>query len=102
MLRFWTEPEQKIYLQARSDAIKAMDQALKTHEITMPSQNVSVDFGITGGPSLREQLEGVKVRLSLPPERHLSSDAKKKRRQGSFGTACHGEGTLSVGQFSAD
>ncbi len=65
-VRFWTLPEQTVFLKARSEAIKAIDQAFKTHGITFPSQNVSVDFGITGGPSLREELEGVNLALSLP------------------------------------
>ena len=42
-----------------------------------PSQNVSLDFGITGGPSLREQLEGVQSPLSAPgggsQEKEISS-----------------------------
>ena len=61
MIRFWTEPEQTVFLKARSEAIKAIDQTFKAHGITFPSQNVSLDFGITGGPSLREQLEGVNI-----------------------------------------
>lgn len=66
-IRFWTnDPDQTVFLRARSEAIKAIDQTFKTHGITFPSQNVSLDFGITGGPSLREQLEGVHLALSLP------------------------------------
>jgi small-conductance mechanosensitive channel len=70
-VRFWTAPEQKIYLKARSDAVKSIDQVLKSEGIVLPSQNVSVDFGITGGPSLREQLEGLKVIVALSQEKHL-------------------------------
>ncbi len=69
VVRFWTQPEQKVFLRARSEAIKVIDQTFKTYGITMPSQNVSLDFGITGGPSLREQLEGVKLAVSLPQEK---------------------------------
>lgn len=66
MVRFWTAPEQTVYLKAKSEAIKAIDQTFKTNGITLPSQNVSLDFGITGGPSLREELEGVHLELSMP------------------------------------
>ena len=65
-IRFWTATEQTVFLKARSEAIKAIDQSFKAHGITFPSQNVSLDFGITGGPSLREQLEGVNLLVSLP------------------------------------
>jgi small conductance mechanosensitive channel len=68
MVRFWTQPEQTTFLKARSEAIKAIDHTFKAHGITLPSQNISLDFGITGGPSLREQLEGVKLSLSAPQE----------------------------------
>jgi small-conductance mechanosensitive channel len=68
MVRFWTEPEQTTFLKARSEAIKAIYQTFKAHGITLPAQNVSLDFGITGGPSLREQLEGVNISLSAPRE----------------------------------
>ena len=68
VVRFWTEPEQTTFLRARSEAIKAIDQTFKDHGITLPSQNVSLDFGITGGPSLRDQLEGVNLSLSPPRE----------------------------------
>lgn len=68
-VRFWTQPEQTVFLRARSEAIKVINQTIKTYGITMPSQNVSLDFGITGGPSLREQLEGVNLSVSLPEEK---------------------------------
>ena len=74
-IRFWTEPEQETYLKARSAAVKAIDQTLKTHGITLPSQNVSLDFGITGGPSLREQLEGLNLS-------YLKFGAKEYRGRG--------------------
>ncbi len=75
-IRFWTSPEQLIFLKARSEAIKAIEQTFKTHGIMFPSQNVSLDFGITGGPSLREQLEGVKIALSMPEERNRTEEEK--------------------------
>jgi small conductance mechanosensitive channel len=79
MVRFWTAPEQTVYLKARSEAIKAIDQTFKDHGITLPSQNVSLDFGITGGPSLREQLEGVKLSLS-PPQEEKTVKGKGSRK----------------------
>lgn len=77
MVRFWSAPEQTVYLKARSEAIKAIDQAFKAHGITLPSQNVSLDFGITGGPSLREQLEGVNLALSLPEGKERGQREKR-------------------------
>ncbi len=84
MVRFWTAPEQSVFLKARSEAIKAIDQAFKDHEITLPSQNVSLDFGITGGPSLREQLEGLNLGFSLPEEEKArkNGSSKAQERQG--------------------
>ena len=76
MVRFWTAPEQTVYLKAKSEAIKAIDQAFKDHGITLPSQNVSLDFGITGGPSLREQLEGVNLALKLPESKEIEREEK--------------------------
>ena len=47
--------------------------------------NVSVDFGITGGPSLREQLEGVNLLVKLPEEepgeKQEKSAAEEKRAE---------------------
>jgi small conductance mechanosensitive channel len=60
-IRFWTAPEQKIYLQAKSEAIKAINQTFKDHGIALPS--LALDFGRVG-ESLRERLEGGKLALS--------------------------------------
>jgi small conductance mechanosensitive channel len=65
MLRFWTNPDQKTYLKARSEAIKAIRQTFKDHGITIPFPIRTLNFGINGGGSLREQLEGVEA-LSAP------------------------------------
>lgn len=68
-VRFWVnDPDQPVFLKARSEAIKAVNQTFKDHGITMPSGVVTLDFGITGGVSLREQLEGVRLSLSEPVE----------------------------------
>ena len=68
VIRFWTDPEQKVYLKARSEAIKAIKTIYEEHGIPMPSPVRVLDFGIVGGTSLREQLEGVKLSLSGPGE----------------------------------
>ncbi|MFA5109789.1 MAG: mechanosensitive ion channel family protein [Desulfobaccales bacterium] len=75
-VRFWTLPEQAVFLKARSEAIKAIDQTFKTHGVTFPSQNVSLDFGITGGPSLREQLDGVNLSVSMPEGKKIGPGEK--------------------------
>lgn len=80
MVRFWTAPEQTVYLKARSEAIKAIDQTFKDRGITLPSQNVSLDFGITGGPSLREQLDGVNLALSLPETKQIGQREKEPEK----------------------
>lgn len=67
-IRFWTAPDQKIYLKARSDAIKAIKQIFEEHEIPMPSPVRVLDFGIAGGTSLREQLKGLTLPFSIPEE----------------------------------
>lgn len=76
MVRFWTAPEQTVFLKARSDAIRIIDQTFKTKGITLPSQNVSLDFGITGGPSLREQLDGVNLALLMPETKKIEKKEK--------------------------
>jgi small conductance mechanosensitive channel len=67
-IRFWTDPEQKVYLTARSEAIKAIKRTFEEHGIPMPSPVRVLDFGIVGGKSSREQLEGLKLPLSAPRE----------------------------------
>ena len=67
-IRFWTDPEQKVYLKARSEAIKAIKRTFEEHGIPMPSPVRVLDFGIVGGTTLREQLQGVALALSVPEE----------------------------------
>jgi small conductance mechanosensitive channel len=68
-IRFWIDdPDQPIFLQARSEAIKVINEAFKAQVVIMPSAVVTLDFGITGGSSLREQLEGIKLPLPGPQE----------------------------------
>ncbi len=86
-IQFWTATEQTVFLKARSEAIKAIDQSFKAHGITFPSQNVSLDFGITGGPSLREQLEGVNLLVS----RRKRSQPGREKTAGKRTEKCGGE-----------
>jgi small conductance mechanosensitive channel len=65
-IRFWTEPEQQTYLRARSEAIKAIKQVYAENGVGMPSPIRAIDFGVAGGTSLREELEGINLRVSLP------------------------------------
>ena len=67
-IRFWTDPEQKVCLKARSEAIKAIKRTFEEHGIPMPSPVRVLDFGIVGGTTLREQLTGVELSLSAPRE----------------------------------
>ncbi len=67
-IRFWTDPEQKVYLTARSEAIKAIKLIFEEHGIPMPSPVRVLDFGIVGGTTLREQLQGVALSLAAPGE----------------------------------
>lgn len=79
VIRFWTDPEQKVYLKARSEAIKAIKRTYENHGIPMPSPVRVLDFGIVGGTSLREQLKGVGLSLSVPGEEQAGKE--KERRE---------------------
>ena len=61
VIRFWTNSDQKIYLQARSDDIKAIKQTFKEHGITIPFPIRTLDFGIVGGETLSENLQVLKL-----------------------------------------
>jgi small conductance mechanosensitive channel len=67
-IRFWIEPDQKTFLKARSEGIKVIRQAFRDHGITIPFPIRTLDFGISGSPNLREQLEGARPALSMPQE----------------------------------
>jgi small conductance mechanosensitive channel len=84
-IRFWTEPEQKTFLKARSDAIKAIKLTFEKHGIPMPSPVRVLDFGIVGGVSLREQLEGLGLPLALPeakPSEKTATVAREEKKTG--------------------
>jgi small conductance mechanosensitive channel len=65
VVRFWTQPEQKVYLQARSDAIKAIKRTFREHGISMPFQIVTLDFDPSGGVSLVEHLQELELPLQF-------------------------------------
>lgn len=74
VIRFWTDPEQKVWLKARSEAIKAIKLSFEEHGIPMPSPVRVLDFGIVGGTSLREQLADVGLALARPGERPVGKE----------------------------
>ncbi len=80
-IRFWTDPEQKVYLKARSEAIKAIKQTFEEHGIPMPSPVRVLDFGIVGGTSLREQLQGVALSLSGPGVQSAGKEKDRGKRK---------------------
>jgi small conductance mechanosensitive channel len=89
-IRFWTDDtDQMVFLKARSEAIKAINEAFKAQVIIMPSAVVTLDFGITGGSSLKEQLEGVKFSLPKPEEEKAgkNEDAEVEKEPGETGGA---------------
>lgn len=54
-LRIWlTNPEQKTYLSARSNAVMAIKNAFDASDITIPFPIRTLDFGIKGGKTLSE------------------------------------------------
>jgi small conductance mechanosensitive channel len=61
ILRFWTKSDQKTYLKARSQAIKAIKQAFNENNITIPFPIRTLDFGIVGGVTLSESLQALKL-----------------------------------------
>jgi small conductance mechanosensitive channel len=65
VIRFWTPPEQKLYLKARSDAIKAITRTYKDHGITMPFQIISLEFEPAGGESLVDHLKNLELPLLI-------------------------------------
>ena len=77
-LRFWTDPDQKTYLTARSQAIKAIKRTFEDHGITMPYPTRTLDFSMAKGGSLREQLQGIGW-LSTPQEEGSQKDTERNR-----------------------
>jgi small-conductance mechanosensitive channel len=66
-IRFWiNEVDQLVFLRARSEAIKAINEAFKAKVVVRPSAVITLDFGVTGGSTLRDQLEDLSTPVSLP------------------------------------
>jgi small conductance mechanosensitive channel len=86
-LRFWTDPDQKAYLTARSEAIKAIQWAFKEHGITMANPTRTLDFSAPKGGSLREQIQGIEwlsaPRETKPPEK--TGNEQKAKSAGKIG-----------------
>lgn len=58
-LRFWIrEADQGAFLSARSEAIMAIKAAFDANDVTIPFPIRTLDFGIEGGETLREQITG--------------------------------------------
>lgn len=62
-VRFWVPAEQKVYLTARSKAIKAIKTAFAQNSITIPFPVRTLDFGIVGGRHLSEELAETKAHM---------------------------------------
>ncbi len=83
-LRFWTDPDQKAYLTARSQAIKAITQTFHEHGIIMPSPIRTLDFSAAKGGRLKEQLEGIdwlSGRKMAKPKKKAGEDQKGKEEK---------------------
>jgi small-conductance mechanosensitive channel len=80
-IRFWiNEPNQMVFLKARSQAIKAINEAFKAKVVVMPSTVVTLDFGIAGGSSLRDQLEGLSSPFSVPEKKLIEKEFEKEEK----------------------
>jgi small conductance mechanosensitive channel len=60
VIRFWTKSEQKVFLKARSEAVKAIKQTFDEHGITIPWPIRTLNFGVVGGSTLSDQLNDLK------------------------------------------
>jgi len=60
VIRFWTKSEQKVFLKARSEAVKAIKQTFDEHGITIPWPIRTLNFGVVGGSTLSDQLKDLK------------------------------------------
>jgi small conductance mechanosensitive channel len=77
-LRFWIDPDQKTFLKARSQAIKAIKATFEEHGIIIPYPIRTLHFSPAEGGSLREQLQGIKW---LPARRAAKSAEKEGGEQ---------------------
>jgi small conductance mechanosensitive channel len=60
VIRFWTKSEQKIFLKARSEAVKAIKQTFDENGITIPWPIRTLNFGVVGGSTLSDQLKDLR------------------------------------------
>ncbi|KYG81411.1 mechanosensitive ion channel-like protein [Roseivirga ehrenbergii] len=62
---FWIEydPKKPMYLEAKSEAIKAIKKAFDANDIMIPFPIRTLDFGIKGGEKLSEQIETKQMKL---------------------------------------
>jgi small conductance mechanosensitive channel len=68
VIRFWTRSEQKIFLKARSEAVKAIKKTFDENGITIPWPIRTLNFEVVGGSTLRDQLKGLKFENFSRPE----------------------------------
>jgi small conductance mechanosensitive channel len=61
VIRFWTKSEQKIFLKARSEAVKAIKQTFDENGITIPWPIRTLNFGVVGGSTLSDQLKDLRL-----------------------------------------
>jgi small conductance mechanosensitive channel len=61
VIRFWTKSEQKIFLRARSEALKAIKQTFDENGITIPWPIRTLNFGVVGGSTLSDQLKDLRL-----------------------------------------
>lgn len=61
VIRFWTKSEQKVFLKARSEAVKAIKKTFDEHAITIPWPIRTLNFGVVGGSALTDQLKSLRV-----------------------------------------
>jgi hypothetical protein len=81
-IRFWTQPQQQVYLEARSQAIKAITRTFKEHGITIPYPIRTLDFGILGGQSLRQQLLDLHLPLASLEEKPTGKGSGPREKTG--------------------
>ncbi|KOF02963.1 mechanosensitive ion channel protein MscS [Roseivirga seohaensis] len=62
---FWIEydPKNPMYLEAKSEAIKAIKKAFDANDIMIPFPIRTLDFGIKGGEKLSDQIETKQMKL---------------------------------------
>jgi small conductance mechanosensitive channel len=68
VIRFWTKSEQKIFLKARSEAVKAIKHTFDENGITIPWPIRTLNFGVVGGSTLSDQLKDLRLGNFSRPE----------------------------------